>query len=98
MFGYMSTGPWADIFFFVIVLSMWLQNTRFFVCFSFVLYRVIAFFVILTSFFINFLLPRVLQIEIHNKLLSTLYLIPSKSVAEELSFKFGPEALDFWYS
>lgn len=82
--------------FFVIVLSMWLQNTRFFVCFSFVLYRVIAFFVILTSFFINFLLPRVLQIEIHNKLLITLYLIPSKSVAGELSFKFGPEALDFW--
>ena len=55
-----------------------------------------CFFVILTSFFINFLLPRVLHIEIHNKLLITLYLIPSKSVAEELSFKFGPEALDFW--
>ena len=54
-----------------------------------------CFFVILTSFFINFLLPRVLQIEIHSKLLITLYLIPSESVAEELSFKFGPEALDF---
>ena len=75
---------------------MWLQNTRFFVYFSFVHYRVIVFLVILTSFFINFLLPRVLQIEIHSKLLITLYLIPSKSVAEELSFKFGPEALDFW--
>ena len=59
---------------------------------------VLLFFVILTSFFINFLLPRVLQIEIHSfiQLLITLYLIPRKSVAEELSFKFGPEALDFW--
>ena len=37
-----------------------------------------CFFVILTSFFINFLLPRVLQIEIHNKLLITLYSMPSK--------------------
>ena len=57
-----------------------------------------CFLVILTSFFIKILLPRVLQIEIHSfiQLLITLYLIPSKSVAEELSFKFGPEALDFW--
>ena len=57
-----------------------------------------CFLVILTSFFIKILLPRVLQIEIHwfIQLLITLYLIPSKSVAEELSFKFGPEALDFW--
>ena len=57
-----------------------------------------CFLVILTSFFIKILLPRVLQIEIHSfiQLLITLYLIPSKSVAEQLSFKFGPEALDFW--
>ena len=64
---------------------MWLQNTRFFVYFSFVHYRVIVFLVILTSFFIKILLPRVLQIEIYSfiQLLITLYLIPSKSVAEE---------------
>ena len=83
--------------FFVIVLSMWLQNARF-CLFFFCSLSCYCFLVILTSFFIKILLPRVLQIEIHSfiQLLITLYLIPSKSVAEELSFKFGPEALDFW--
>ena len=98
MFGYMRTGPWADIIFLSCDCPFNVIAKHTLLCsFSFCSLSCInCFFVILTSFFINFLLPRVLQIEIHNKLLITLYLMPSKSVAEELWFKFGPEALDFW--